>query len=138
MELLKTILNLISQLFAIGLPPGVTDETGFRNWIKALGGVIAAITATTPTALDDLATQLLTLATNSDEAWSLFYSLLVRTEGQALAKGTPDEITADAVTASDPELAALADQTGIGPAEILAIIQLVSELITWFRKRKEA
>lgn len=136
MELLKTILNLISQLFAIGLPPGVTDETGFRNWIKALGGVIAAITATTPTPLDDLAARLLTLATNSDEAWSLFYSLLVRTEGQAIAMG--ESPAGDALTAADPELAALSDQTGIGPAEILAIIQLVSELIAWFRKRKEA
>ena len=69
MNIIKTILNLLSELFAIGLPPGVQDETACRNWIKALGGAIAQITAVTPTPLDDLAARLLTLAAASDDAW---------------------------------------------------------------------
>ena len=44
----------------------------------------------------------------------------------------------DAVTAADPELAALADQTGIDPVQILAIIKMISDILAWFRKRKEA
>ena len=138
MELLKTILALTSQLFAIGLPPNVIDEAGFRKWINALAGVVAAITATTPTPLDDLAARLLSLATGNDEVWSLFYTILTRIMGQALARGTADEITAECVTMADPQLAALSEQTGIGAAELLAIFKLVTDVIGWFRNRKGA
>lgn len=128
MSLLKTIIAIIAKLSAIGLPPGVLDEQQFRAWCANLADAIAELAALTPTPADDLAGRLLNLATDNDEVWSLLYSLLA---GQL----TDPPVTLAGPT--EPQMVALANETGIGIAELIVLIPQLVELIRLIRELRK-
>src|SRR4030067_3565407 len=112
MDPIKRLIEIFAALLAVGMPPSISEEAAFRNWCGELAKALQLLADMTSAPQDDAACKLLAAVVADDEAWSAFYALIagadgVQPAGQSAAVG------------------ALADKSGIDPATLLLLIELV-------------
>jgi len=124
MDTLNKILAIVGQLAAIGLPPGPGDAEAFRTWLRNFVNILAALTEFTSVPQDDAAVRLIKAIVESDEAWEAFYALVF-----AGSQEPP-------LTMGSGPVAKLESATAIDPVTIIALINMILELIKAWRNRK--
>lgn len=67
------VLELVRTLMKF---PPIDDEMALRAALQKAWEILQAVTAVTPTKLDDLAMTAFGVLVNNDEAWDVFYRLL--------------------------------------------------------------
>lgn len=125
-DVLLSVLDIVKDLLDVGTPPSVSDESDFRLWINQLLVVADKAANLSESDLDDKIVLLLVKATKDDEVWQMFYAML-------LSLFDNDETDINVFT----DAVKLQDKTGIDPATILAIIQVIKLVIELFQNRKK-
>jgi hypothetical protein len=122
------IIAMIRLFLSVGRPPAIQYEPEFRAWCRRLAGALTKMAqGTTSTSDDKVAAALVTLV-ETDAYWQIFFVLL-RTAMDYL--GEADQ---QAVGSSD-EAQALANEAGVDPVTILALISLIIDLVSKWRNR---
>ena len=103
--------------------PVWNDAEDVREFALGFLGIAAKLAKGTATEVDDKIVAALTKFADSQELWALFYGLII------------DIVTGEEAAEGNPRVARLADEAGIGPATIIAIITAVVEFIKWWRNR---
>jgi hypothetical protein len=123
METFQKLISIFAALLAVGLPPDIAEEAAFRNWCGELSKALELLAGMTGAPQDDPAVRLFKAVVANDECWAAFYALVAGSEGLQ-PMSTPAASTA------------LGAATAIDPATILAIIEMVMQLIQMWRNRK--
>ena len=127
---LGDLFDLLKAIIGIGLPPDPCEEGEFKLWIAKLLDALLKVAGVTPTELDDNAVAVLKTAMESDDGWSLLYSVVMLFDPH-----DDGPVFGANVEAGNAPVVALADKVGMDPATIIVIVKTIMELVKWWRNR---
>lgn len=119
------ILLFVRDFADLGMPPGLHDSERLREWVAKLVAILNRGSTYTDTTIDDTLVAILHHMVASDDCWQNVHSLL------HLLCNCEDPVT----VVRSQHVAAVADEAGVDPLTVIAIIKAVLELLQWWRNR---
>jgi len=127
---LKDVLEILSRILELGMPPAISDEDALRAWLKAAGEIAADVADLSETTGDDQLAAFCQQIVENEDTWQFFYSVL-----SLVAEGNPPPV-------GDVKLEwiafALPSSASISQSLILELAMLIWKLIDAWRENKVA
>ncbi len=125
------ILQIIRSVLALGAPPPIEDEGAFRDWCRKLADLAFQFAGLTDNTLDDKAADVLETVVDVEMYWEALYAILkVAVE---YAKDGEELIVGDE---TDNATDNLSQAVGVDPAMIVMVIEVIVQIVRWWRERK--
>lgn len=119
---MERLFSLLLKIFSRMLPDW-SDVEAVREFVLKVMPAIKVLAELTKTQIDDKMVDALDRLATNQEMWAEFYGLIVSLfNGEEMVEG-------------NPRVAKLADNVGIDPTIIIAIITAIMEFIKWWRSR---